>query len=115
MQVKLLPWQAKCTTIKQVKNNASYAIKRNFISWVKFKAESIKQTVSFIVDVEFKATSRYILKETVKNDKKEPNNENSRSSHRILEFYYTYQAIKKIGLFLHKKDVVSRIDTTSFK
>jgi len=51
----------------------------------------------------------------VKNDKKEPNNENSRSSHRILEFYYTYQAIKKIGLFLHKKDVVSRIDTTSFK
>lgn len=76
-----------CTTIKQVKNNASYAIKRNFISWEKFKAESIKQKVSFIVDVEFKATSRYILKETVKNDKKEPNNENSRGSHRFVWKY----------------------------
>ena len=39
----------------------------------------------------------------MKKDKKEPNNENSRGSHRILEFYYTYPALKKIGLFLQKK------------
>ena len=39
----------------------------------------------------------------MKKDKKEPNNENSRGSHRILEFYYTYPALKKIGLFYKKK------------